>query len=288
MEVSLTQIFDRPQKGREFFEEVMRDNLDLGRPDRLPLIFERRVTKATPGPFRTRVMPEGVHPRLLIPSKNLDLKQYFKEGRGLRREGTFRNPKDFAVNKGLANLPYRQRLGGHINRRLLDVERVSHNCGLSGASIPRGVQPTVTEDGQRAPGRKFGDPRVMALGVGLSLFTHLIHGFRNRDLRGHGADLWGAEPTSYSPAPMTYDLRRLRRKGLIFRPPRTHRYFLTPHGGKVARLLTRLEARVFRPALAEFQEHPAALPPKLSAALKAVDTQLDALLNDAVPLRKAG
>jgi hypothetical protein len=34
MEVSLTQIFDRPQKGREFFEEVMRDNLDLGRPDR--------------------------------------------------------------------------------------------------------------------------------------------------------------------------------------------------------------------------------------------------------------
>ena len=56
MEVSLTQIFDRPQKGREFFEEVMRDNLDLGRPDRLQLIFERRVTKATPGPFRTRVI----------------------------------------------------------------------------------------------------------------------------------------------------------------------------------------------------------------------------------------
>jgi len=55
MEVSLTQILDRPQKSREFFEEVMRDNLDLGRPDRLPLIFERRVTKATPGPFRTRV-----------------------------------------------------------------------------------------------------------------------------------------------------------------------------------------------------------------------------------------
>ena len=49
--MSLTQIFDRPQRGREFFEEVMRDNLDLGRPDRLQLIFDRRVTKATPGPF---------------------------------------------------------------------------------------------------------------------------------------------------------------------------------------------------------------------------------------------
>src|SRR3954467_4037472 len=34
MEVSLTQIFDRPLRGREFFEEIIRDNLDLGRPDR--------------------------------------------------------------------------------------------------------------------------------------------------------------------------------------------------------------------------------------------------------------
>ena len=288
MEVSLTQIFDRPQKGREFFEEVMRDNLDLGRPDRLQLIFERRVTKATPGPFRTRVMQEGVHPSLHIQYKNFDLKQYFKEGRGLRTEGTFRNPKDFAVNKGLANLPYLQRLGRHINRRLLEVERVSHNCGLSGDSIQKVVQPTVTEDGQRAPGLKFGDPRVMALWVGLSLFTHLIHGFRNRELRAPVVDLLGTEPTSYSAAQMTYDLRRLRLKGLIFRPPRTHRYFLTPHGWKVARLMTRLEARVFRPAVAAFQQHPAALPPKLSAALKGVDTQLDALINDAVPLRKAG
>ena len=59
-------------------------------------------------------------------------------------------------------------------------------------------------------------------------------------------------------------LRRLRLKGLIFRPPRVHRYFLTPRGWKVARLMTRLEARVFRPALAAFEERPAALPPQLS------------------------
>jgi len=154
MEVSLTQIFDRPQRGREFFEEVMRDNLDLGRPDRLQLIFDRKLTKATPGPFRTRVMQQGVHPSLHIQYKNFDLKQYFKEGWGLRTEGTFRNPKDFAVNKGLANLPYLKRLGRHINRRLLEVERVSHNRGLSGDSIQRVVQPTVTEEGQRAPGLK--------------------------------------------------------------------------------------------------------------------------------------
>src|SRR3989475_400216 len=96
--------------------------------------------------------------------------------------------------------------GRHINRRLLEVERVSHNCGLSGDSIQRVVQPTVKEDGQRAPGLKFGDPRVMALWVALSLFTHLIQGFRHRDLRRHVAALLGVESSSYSAAQMTYDM----------------------------------------------------------------------------------
>ena len=111
MEVSLTQIFDRPLRGREFFEEIIRDNLDLGRPDRVQLVFDRVVTKKTPGQFRTRVIQDGVHPSLHINYKNFDLKQYFKEGRGCRTEGTFRNPNDFGVNKGLSNLPYLQKIG---------------------------------------------------------------------------------------------------------------------------------------------------------------------------------
>ncbi len=59
VEVSLTQVFDRPLRGRQFFEEVIRDNLDLGRPDRIALISDRKVTKKTPGRFRTRVMYRG-------------------------------------------------------------------------------------------------------------------------------------------------------------------------------------------------------------------------------------
>jgi hypothetical protein len=60
MEVSLTQIFDRRLQGREFFEEIIRDNLDLGRPDRVQQIFDRLVTKKTPGAFRTGVIQDGV------------------------------------------------------------------------------------------------------------------------------------------------------------------------------------------------------------------------------------
>jgi hypothetical protein len=62
MEVSLTQVFDRPLRGWEFFEQVIRDNLDLGRPDRVQPIFDRVVTKKTPREFRARVIHKGVHP----------------------------------------------------------------------------------------------------------------------------------------------------------------------------------------------------------------------------------
>jgi len=283
MEVSLTQIFERPLRGREFFEEIIRDNLDLGRPDRVQLIFDRVVTKKTPGEFRTRVIQNGVHPSLHIQYKNFDLKQYFKEGRGCRTEGTFRNTKDFNVNKGLSNLPYLQKIGREINRRLLEVERVSHNSGLSGDSIQRVVQPTVTEDGEKAPALKFGQPRVMALFLALALFQHLIDGFHNRDLRASVSSFLGVTDEQYTASQMTYDLRRLRLKGLIFRPPQTHRYFLTPYGWKVARLFSRLEARVFRPAVAMFTGDDAVLPFPLRASLNRVDAQLDELIEGAFP-----
>jgi hypothetical protein len=287
VEVSLTRIFDRPLRGREFFEEIIRDNLDLGRPDRVQLVFDRVVTKKTPGMFRTRVIQDGVHPSLHIEYKNFDLKQYCKEGRGCRTEGTFRNPNDFGINKGLGNLPYLQKMGRQINRRLLEVERASHNSGLSGDSNQRVVQPTVTGDGEKAPSLKFGQPRVMALWLALTLFQHLIDGFHNRDLGSLVADLLGLTTDPYTASQMTYDLRRLRLKGLIFRPPRTNRYFVTPYGWKVARLFSRLEARVFRPAMSMFTAHDAVLPYPLRQALDRVDAQLDTLIYGAFPLPKA-
>jgi len=128
----------------------------------------------------------------------------------------------------------------------------------------------------------------MALMLALTLFQHLIDGFHNRDLRSLVADLLGVASEQYTTSQMTYDLRRLRLKGLIFRPPRTNRYFVTPHGWKVARLFSRLEARVFRPAMAMFTANDAVLPFPLRQALERVDKQLDRLIYDAVPLQKAG
>jgi hypothetical protein len=280
LEVSRTQVFADPMHGREFFETVIRENLDLGRPDRAQLVFDRKIIKTTPGRFRTRIIEDGVYPSLHIEYKKSRVKQYFKEGRALRTETTINNPKDFGVNKGLSNLPYLRQIGQAINRRLLDVQQVSHDCHLSQESVARVVYPTVTTDGQRAPGLRFGDPRTMALFAALTLFVHATCGFTHRTLRPHVTDLLGVDRRAYTTNQMTYDLRRLRRKGIIWRIPHTHRYVLTPYGYKVALFFTRLHARVFRPGFAALD--PAApIPSPLAQALGQVDQEIDRLIDAA-------
>src|SRR5512135_1401879 len=129
-EFSLTQVLDRPLSGRIFFEEGIRENLDLGRPDQVQLIFVRRVTKRTPGRFRTRVLTEGVTPSLHVDYKHSRIKQYPKEGRALRTETTVNDTRDFGIGKRLCNLPALRRLGFQANRRLLDVQRISQDCAV--------------------------------------------------------------------------------------------------------------------------------------------------------------
>ena len=119
-EFSLTQVLDRPVSGRILFEDIIREHLDLGRPDQVQLIFQRRVTKRTPGRFRTRVITHGVTPSLHIDYKSSRIKQYHKEGRALRTETTINNPRDFALGKRLSNLPALRQVGFTANRRLLE------------------------------------------------------------------------------------------------------------------------------------------------------------------------
>lgn len=280
VEISRTQVFSEPVRGREFFEEVIRENLDLGRPDRIQLVFERRVQKNTPGPWQTRVIQDGVAPSLHIQYKKCHIKQYFKEGRALRTETTINDAKDLGVGKDISNLPYLQEIGREVNRRLLDVQRVSQNCTLTNESVNRVVQPTIATDGQRAPGLKFGDTRVMALFAALILFLHLTNGLTHRTFRQHVAAYLGLDLSAYTSAQMTYDLRRLRLKGILWRIPTTNRYLVTPYGNKVALLFTKLNARVFRTTFASLDPSEP-IPRPLAQAFEEVDRQIDAIVDHA-------
>jgi hypothetical protein len=273
VEVSLTQVFARPVQGRHFFEAVIRENLDLGRPDRVGLLFPHRITRRTPAPtfgYRTRVITDGVEPSLHIEYKSSHVKQYFKEQRALRTETTINNPRDVHVAKAVPNLSHLRDLGDQVNRKLLEVERVSHQCVLTQDALDRLQQPSV-EAGQRATALRFGDPRVMALFQAITGFTHLPRGFRNRDLRPQVEALLGHR---YSAAQMTYDLRRLRLKGMIHRIPKTHRYTATSYGLKVAFFCAKLYLRILRPEWTALLPEHRLVPHPLRDALDQLDTAI--------------
>ena len=275
-EFSLTQVLDRPLTGRVFFEEVIREHLDLGRPDQVQLIFDRRVTRRTPGRFRTRVLTAGVIPSLHVDYKRSRIKQYHKEGRALRTETTINDTRDFGIGKRLTNLPALRQVGFGANRRLLDVQRVSHDCQLGTEAFAQITQP-IEINGQRAAALRFEQQRVQALLSALVVCHRLPAGFSNRDLREHLAPLLGLTPSQLPPGRMTYDLRRLRLHGLIERVPRTHRYRLTPDGLRAALFFTRTYARLFRTGLAQVM--PAAAPG--NSPLRAAFDQLDRAIDRA-------
>ena len=247
-EFALTQVFERPAQGRVFFEEVVRENLDMGRPDHVQLIFDRRVNRRTPSRYRTRVITDGVTPSLHVDYKHSRIKQYHKEGRALRTETVINDTYDFDVGRRLRNLDDLKKIGFAANRRLLGVQRLSHDCIL-GADVLDELHRPVTIDGQRASALRFGDRRVQSLFAALLRFDLLPQGFRNRELRETVASLCGLSPDDYGTGRMTYDLRRLRLRGIIERIPRIQRYRVTAEGLCVALAYHRTQARVLGPVL---------------------------------------
>lgn len=280
-EFSCTQVFDRAIHGRQLFEEIIRENLDLGRPDRIQLLFGRRVNRKTPSSFRTRVVQQGVVPKLSVEYKHSRLKQYFKEGRALRTETAINNPYDVGVGRSLPNLPYLRTVGRNIDRRLLAMERTSHNCAIAPRTFQSVVLPSQ-KDGKHVPGLRFGDPRTMAILAALCLFLPTHNGFTNRMLRERIAFLLEPGPHGYSHGQMTYDLRRLRLKGLVLRLPGKHRYVVTPLGRRVALFFSKTFARILRPGLARIDPD---LPPDssdpLASAWRQVDRAVDLHIHEA-------
>jgi hypothetical protein len=103
-----------------WFESVIRDHLDVGRPHQIALVFNRLVTRSTPGTFRTRVLTKGVDPTLCCYYKSSRLKQYFKEGKALRTETVICDTKDFGIGRRVCseNWSALKKVGESANRQL--------------------------------------------------------------------------------------------------------------------------------------------------------------------------
>jgi hypothetical protein len=263
------------------FEAIIGENINLGRPSKVSLIFDRRMTQRTPGTFQTRVLTQGVIPSLHVSYKSSKIKQYFKEGHALRTETPINNTRDFALGRRLHNLPALRAIGFTANRRLLEVETLSQDCFLADGVFDQVTQPQRVA-GQRAAGLHFDDPRVLALFTALCLFLTLPQGFRNATLRVWMAQALGVSVEAYSPGRMTYDLRRLRLHGLIERLPHSHSYRVTELGLRVALFFTKVHNRILRPGLSQlFDGCPKAPNRPIATAMRQLQQAFEQLFDQA-------
>lgn len=169
--------------------------------------------------------------------------------------------RDFGIGRRVCADNWRalRSVGENANRCLCDAQAEDARPAPDVVTFAQVTRPSTTPDGLHAPALCFGDPRVMAILAALLLFCHVVAGFRNRDL----VELVGSlldQP--YTGRQATYDLRRLRRKGLIVRVPRSQRYRLTPLGRRVAVLFSKAHGRVLAPGLALLDP---TLPPDIAA-----------------------
>lgn len=249
VEVSDTRVFDRPVRARGWFEATIAEQLTLGRPEKVSLLFGRRPNRRTKGRFETRVVDTWTTPTITFRYKHSTVKQYLKGGRALRTETTVNDTYDFDTGRRLEHLPAIRARGEAINTRLLEHEADAETARLEGPELTDLVRPTI-KDGRRIPSLRLGDPRVMALLAAVVMMAHLPAGFSNAQLRRHVAALLGLPLGEYTSARMTYDLGRLVGHGLIARIPRSHRYQLTADGLRQCAFLTKLADRVLDPGLA--------------------------------------
>jgi len=281
VEVSRTIVFTQPRHARAFFEALVADNLDIGRPEQVELIFARRTRprrgrKPADAPVhKTKVVTRGVDVTVNAFYKHSRIKQYLKDGRALRVETVVNDTYDLGCQRRLPNLETLQTKARDANHRLLDTERVGQGCVLASPAFERIAHPTTTVDGRRAPALRFGDPRVQALAGALCTSLLAVTGLTNQSLRALMTGLLGE---GYSMNRASYDLTRLRRNGLITRVPGRNLYQLTTDGQAFAIFYTKVHNRVLRPLLATAAPQ---APPPLRAALRTIDQQVNAYFDQA-------
>src|SRR5512139_700427 len=287
IEVSRTLVFDAPRRARAFFEALVADNLDVGRPDSVELIFHGPRHLGRPPKLdcvpKTKIVTRGTEVTVNAFYKNSRIKQYLKDGRALRIETVINSPDDLRCQRRLVHLDELSARARAVNHRLLDTERVGQGCVLASPAFERIARPTLTEDHSRAPALRFGDPRVQALAGTLCTSVLAVTGITNKSLRALMTGL--LDGTDYNTNQASYDLARLRLNGLITRVPGKNRYWLTGDGLRFAIFYTKLHDRLLRPLLAVDQP-PA--PPPLRKAFLTIDTHIAERIDAArLPLKAA-
>ena len=250
VEVSRTIVFDAPRRARAFFEALVADNLDIGRPDQVEIIFGRQVRRDTPGVFRTAIdrRHRPGRRRRRASTSSTSTRGSSSTSRTAGRCGSrpsSTHPATWAATPPAQPATNSRPRPVPSTAACWMLNASARAVVLASPAFERIAHPSVDADGRRTPALRFGDPRVMALAGALCATLLAATGITNKSLRALMTGLLGAP---YTTGQMTYDLRRLRLNGLIRRIARTNTLRPDPRRDqRVAIFYTKLHNRLLRP-----------------------------------------
>jgi hypothetical protein len=289
-------IFSRRAALDQLGERLFDANRTIGQPNKLTVIFGRRITEQYKGKLQTVIEDMNLpNPVMRSHYKNGFIKQYVRDNRLLRTEAASNNVNDYGVGKAMENLPELRQTLQRITDRYLDVQQDILESFVDGGQLRHLSQPTLLPNGKRIPGLKLDHPRQLALMQALVRFSHLAAGntFSSAEIHADTAEALGRTTSDYTLASLRYDLSKLRAKRLVEKLPKSRRYRLTAEGYRICVVYLKLFERIFAPLtsgiLAPFKDDqrlPQTRATQLDRLYRAVLKALDQLV-DAVGLKAA-
>ena len=247
-------IFRRRAALDQLGDRLLDANRNLGRPDKLTVIFGRRISKRYSGKLQTEI--EDLHlgnPVMRSYYKNGFAKHYVRDHDVLRFETASNDVKgDYGINKAVQNLvPLREKLQG-ITERYQNVQQDILETFLDRGELTKLGEPTLLPNGKRIPGLKLDHPRQLAVMSSLVRFSHVAAGdtFTTAELQAAAAGALGISIEELPLGGLRYELWKLRAKGLIEKLPHSRRYRLLPNGYRICLLFLKLFDKIYAPLTA--------------------------------------
>lgn len=246
-------IFHRRAALDNLGERLLDVNRTIGQPNKITVIFGRRISKHHRGKLQTEIEDMDL-PNPVIRSHygNGFIKQYVRDHLILRTEAASNNVHDYGVNKSVQNLPALRNALSAINDNYLNVQQDILETFIDRGQLRRLAEPTVTPTGKRIPGLRIDHPRQLALMHALVRFANVAAGnsFTTAAIHPHVVKALGCAPERYTLASLRYDLSKLRAKGLVAKRANSRRYQLLPQGYSLCLLFLKLFERVYAPLTA--------------------------------------
>jgi len=246
-------IFHRRAALDKLGERLLDANRTIGQPDKITMIFGRKVSKRYRGKLQTEIADMKLpNPVIRSHYRNGFIKQYVRDHLTLRTEPASNNVNDYGVNKAVENLPaLRTKLSAVVDN-YLNVQQDILETFIDRGQLRKLAQPTITSAGKRIPGLKLDHPRQLALMHALVRFAHIAAGntFTTAEIHPAVIDALGCPPERYTLASLRYDLSKLRAKALIAKIPNSRRYQLLPQGYSICLVFLKLFERIYAPLTA--------------------------------------